>query len=193
MTVRIKGTLVIKEIKGANGKFCVGDLNTPEGDFKIKEPILDQFEEGRYEGEFIVERFYLSSYVWRGKSTTDIRAKVTEIFLDTIEEGMVEDAPAELDPISTEPASLPDQTVDAPVPATVVDDAGGELNPVYQELLNLFGADLARLVFVQEEVKLDPTVDRALFRQQRDKLKESGYTFDAKSQTWLFKAAEKGE
>ena len=41
MTIRINGTLVIKEIKGANGKFCVGDLNTPLGEFKVKEPILD--------------------------------------------------------------------------------------------------------------------------------------------------------
>lgn len=34
-----------KEIKGANGKFCVGDFNTPLGEFKVKEPILDQFEQ----------------------------------------------------------------------------------------------------------------------------------------------------
>ena len=77
MSIRINGTLVIKEIKGANGKFCVGDLTTPIGEFKVKESILDQFSEGRYEGEFLVENFYLSSYIWRGKSTTDIRAKVT--------------------------------------------------------------------------------------------------------------------
>lgn len=188
MSVRIKGTLVIKEIKGANGKFCVGDLNTPEGEFKVKEPILDQFEEGRYEGDFLIERFYLSSYVWRGKSTTDIRAKVTDIFLDTIEEGKVEDAPSEPDPITTEPA--PPAAPESPVPATVIDVAGDELSPVYQELLKLFGTDLARQVFLKEEVKLDPTVDRALFRQQRDKLKEQGYTFDAKLQTWSFKASQ---
>jgi hypothetical protein len=48
MSIRINGTLVIKEIKGANGKFCVGDLTTPIGEFKVKESILDQFS-SRYE------------------------------------------------------------------------------------------------------------------------------------------------
>ena len=87
--ITVNGVLTVKQISGANGKFCTGDLNTSIGEFKVKEAILDQFEEGRYEGEFVIERFYLSSYVWRGKSTTDIRAKVTDIRLDNAEEGAV--------------------------------------------------------------------------------------------------------
>ena len=188
MSIRTSGTLVIKEIKGANGKFCVGDLNTPLGEFKVKEPILDQFQEGRYEGEFLIERFYLSSYVWRGKSTTDIRAKVQDIFLDTVDEGKVEETQSEPDPIATEPSAAPTQAAspDAPVPAVTVSEEGS-LDPVYQALLELFGVDLAVLVRDNEAVKLDPTVDRALFRSQRDRLKEIGYVFDAKSQVWLKK------
>lgn len=189
--IRISGTLVVKEIKGANGRFCVGDLSTPEGDFKVKEPILDQFEEGRYEGQFLVERFYLSSYVWRGKSTTDIRAKVTEILLDVVDEGKVEDTPAEPDPITTDraasPAPAPVSQESAPVPAPDIDQAG--IDPSLQELVELFGQEIAVQVAAGDDVKLDPTVDRAKFRVQRDKLKARGYRFDAMAQTWTLVAA----
>lgn len=188
MSVRIKGTLVIKEIKGANGKFCVGDLNSPLGEFKVKEPILDQFEEGRYDGEFLVERFYLSSYVWRGKSTTDIRAKVLEIFLETVNEGKIEETQSEPDPIAIEPAAatIPAGSTDVPVPAVMLDENENQ-DLAYRELIELFGTDLACSVRDSDEVKLDPTVERAVFRKQRDRLKDLGYVFDAKSQSWTRK------
>lgn len=185
MTIRVTGTLVIKEIKGANGKFCVGDLNTELGEFKVKEPILDQFSEGHYQGEFLIDRFYLSSYVWRGKSTTDIRAKVMEIFLDTADEGRVEESQSEPDPMAIEPRAdaLLSASSDAPVPAVLIQETADH-DPEFQALLELFGADLADQVRDRMEVKLDPTVDRALFRRQRDRLKELSYVFDAKLQSW---------
>jgi hypothetical protein len=34
-------------------------------------------------------------------------------------------------------------------------------------------------------VALDPTVDRARFRRQRDRLKELGYRFEPLQQSWL--------
>jgi hypothetical protein len=189
MNVRINGTLVVKVINGANGKFCVGDLNTPLGEFKVKEPILDQFEEGRYEGEFLIERFYLSSYVWRGKSTTDIRAQVTEVFLDTVDEGKVEDAQSEPDPLMTDAGRsvANEQSFGAtPIPATVVDETGNQ-DAVFLRYVELFGAELGELVWDCKQVKLDPTVGREQFREQRDMLKTLGYIFDAKSQVWVSK------
>jgi len=185
--IKLNGTLVIKEIKGANGRFCVGDLTTPEGDFKVKDPILDQFEEGRYEGEFIIDRFYLSSYVWRGKSTTDIRAKVVDINLSEVAEGKQEECQSEPDPIATDLKAHSDSCIpDAPIPAVVVpEDVPHDAK--YVELLELLGAELATLVLDGKSVKLDPTVDRAVFRRQRDLLKELGYGFDAKAQEWLMK------
>lgn len=205
MAVKLNGTLVIKEIAGRNGKFCIGDLITPEGDFKVKESILDQFEEGRYEGEFVIERFYLSSYVWRGKSTTDIRAQVTDINLSEAIEGKQEDTQAEPDPIAIEPARpvapvvsaeastvpAPEQAqeaLDLPVPAVVVEE--GEYSPAYAELLELFGAELTALVWDGQSIKLDPTVDRAVFRQQRDRLKSLGYGFVATEQIWVKRAEQ---
>ena len=188
--IKLYGTLVIKEIKGANGKFCVGDLTTPEGDFKVKEPILDQFAEGRYEGEFSVERFYLSSYVWRGKSTTDIRAKLVDINLSEAVEGEQEATPSEPDPIMTDiqPAQVPGESA-VPVPAAVVSEDAPQ-DPKYRELLELLGNELAELAWESKPIKLDPTVDRAMFRRQRDMLKTLGYSFDAKEQQWHLKSGD---
>lgn len=184
------GTLVIKEIKGANGKFCVGDLSVPEGDFKVKEPILDQFEEGRYEGEFVIDRLYLSSYVWRGKSTTDIRAKLIDISLSGVEEGKQTETPSEPDPISTEPQQQRStQNDDVPKPAVVIADDAPQ-DQKFLELRDLFGIELATLVWDRNPVKLDVTVDRLVFRRQRDLLKDLGYGFDATTQEWVMKVKE---
>ena len=187
---KTSGILVIKEIKGANGKFCVGDLTVPEGDFKVKEPILDQFEEGRYEGEFVVDRLYLSSYVWRGKSTTDIRAKLIDINLSGVEEGKQAETQSEPDPIATEPQHqhAADKD-DVPKPAVVISDEAPQ-DQKFGELVELFGMELATLVWDSKPVKLDPTVDRVVFRRQRDSLKEMGYGFDATTQGWVIKVKE---
>lgn len=184
------GTLVIKEIKGANGKFCVGELSVPEGDFKVKEPILDQFEEGKYEGEFLIDRLFLSSYVWRGKSTTDIRAKLIDISLSGAEEGKQAETPSEPDPISTEPQQQRStQNDDEPKPAVVIADDAPQ-DQKFLELRDLFGMELATIVWDSKPVKLDPSVDRLVFRRQRDILKDLGYGFDATTQEWAMKVKE---
>lgn len=56
------------------------------------------------------------------------------------------------------------------------------------ELLEVFGAELTELIKARQPVKLDPSVDRALFRSQRDWLgKRLNYSFRAASQTWHVK------
>ena len=39
-------TLRVKRINGRNGPFCIADLSTDFGEFKVKESLLDQFDEG---------------------------------------------------------------------------------------------------------------------------------------------------
>lgn len=207
--ISVNGVLTVKQISGSNGKFCTGDLNCDLGEFKVKETILDQFEEGRYEGEFVIERFYLSSYIWRGKSTTDIRAKVTGIHLDLADEGAVEDAPMEPDPITD---SMPaTESVDVKAAEVFANDNEGgsssfmeeeaqtkstalcktvDSNPEVAALLAIFGDELSQLILTDMTVKLDPTIDRSLFREQRMILKERGYQFDAMAQTWFKNAGE---
>jgi hypothetical protein len=49
---------------------------------------------------------------------------------------------------------------------------------------SLFDAETHGLIEAGKAVKLDPTVDRGLFRAQRDALKGHGYRFDASTQMW---------
>lgn len=185
--LHLNGTLSIKRIHGAKGAFSVGDLVTEVGTFKVKDALLDQFEEGRYQGVFTISSIYLSSYIWRGKAMTDIRANLVDIQLDEAMESTPDAVPLpeEPDPIEeevTRPQALPA----AEATVVVVNPAGHQVDvdPALEAMVKLFGAELGLKAWKGEEVKLDPTVDRGLFREQRDRLKELGYRFDAKTQSW---------
>lgn len=188
--LQVNGTLTVKKIHGAKGAFSVGDLVTEVGTFKIKDALLDQFEEGRYQGAFAISSIYLSSYIWRGKSMTDIRANLVDVQLDEVSDVAPESAPTqdEPDPIEEEAARSKTTPVIEPSSETtvvVVTPAGQvDVDPTLEALVKLFGAELGAKVWKREGIKLDPTVDRGLFREQRDHLKELGYRFDAKAQAW---------
>ena len=188
--LQVNGTLTVKKIHGAKGAFSVGDLVTEVGTFKIKDALLDQFEEGRYQGAFAISSIYLSSYIWRGKSMTDIRANLVDVQLDEVGDVAPESAPPqdEPDPIEEEAARPTSETVveaAAETTVVVVSSAGAvDTDPALEALVKLFGAELGAKVWRQEGIKLDPTVDRGRFREQRDRLKELGYRFDAKAQAW---------
>jgi hypothetical protein len=188
--LQVNGTLIVKKIHGAKGAFSVGDLVTEVGTFKIKDALLDQFEEGRYQGAFAISSIYLSSYIWRGKSMTDIRANLVDVQLDEVGDVAPDAVPPqdEPDPIEEEaPRSQATPTIEPSIETTVVvvTPAGQvDVDPALQALVKLFGAELGAKVWKQEGIKLDPTVDRGLFREQRDHLKELGYRFDAKAQAW---------
>ncbi len=186
--LQVNGTLTVKKIHGAKGAFSVGDLVTEVGTFKIKDALLDQFEEGRYQGAFAISSIYLSSYIWRGKAMTDIRANLVDVQLEEVGEAAPESSAGqeEPDPIEEEaprpcaaPVAETETTVVVVTPAGQVD-----VDPALEALVKLFGADLGPKVWKREGIKLDPTVDRGLFREQRDHLKELGYRFDAKAQAW---------
>ncbi len=188
--LQVNGTLTVKKIHGAKGAFSVGDLVTEVGTFKIKDALLDQFEEGRYQGAFAISSIYLSSYIWRGKSMTDIRANLVDVQLDEVGDVAPELAPPqdEPDPIEEEAArskTTPVIESSAETTVVVVTPAGQvDVDPALEALVKLFGAELGAKVWKREGIKLDPTVDRGLFREQRDHLKELGYRFDAKAQAW---------
>jgi hypothetical protein len=187
--IQLHGTLSVIRRKGARGSFSVGDLSTDIGEFKVKDQLLDQFEEGEYKGTFVVSRIYPSSYVWRGKVVAEIRATVTDVLIDAATEGAQHEAP-EPDPIE-EPRIEPEEVLPpARVvrPQTPADDAEYDEGDTPHPDLHLFGDELLRLIFAQQSVKLDPTVDRALFRDQRDRLKQLGYRFDAKTQAWTYQS-----
>lgn len=205
--IKIDGILNVKSINGSRGVFSVGDLTTPVGNFKVKDQILDQFSEGSYEGEFLIAQIYPASYVHYGKVVTEVRAKLAEIFLANAEEKPLTESPApqEPDPIEeaastalppatpVAPGATPAET--APTDAAEADKASAEL---FAEVVSdqdkldyaLFGAEVYSAVAKQQTVKLDPTVERAKFREQRDRLKGLGYRFNASTQAWALTQAE---
>ena len=76
--VAVKGTLIVKWIAGRNGEFAVGDLRTPIGEFRVKDALLDQFDEGEYQGIFWISQIYAKSYEYRGRITIETRASIAE-------------------------------------------------------------------------------------------------------------------
>ena len=202
--IKIPGRLTVRTIHGRNGPFNVGRLAASIGEFVIKDPQLDQFSEGVFEGEFLLLEIRPASYFASGRLVVEVRAKVGEMLLT--EDGMLvtQHGPrfdsAEMDPLEEEAAPAPlvppdppapgsGEPMAPPAPPSQVDagevpgpqppDAyasGQEANP---------DAELFGLLWpLGQSVKLDPTVDRALFRRQVSRLKELGYRFQAPTQTW---------
>ncbi len=184
--ITLRGTLLVKTIHGRRGDFAVGTLLTEIGEFKVKDTLLDQFSEGEYRGHFAVSRIYQGSYAWKGATISELRANITDIELEEMTEAPVASAES---PSVADPIEETSPTVSRPVEAdhvvtssetTVPEVASAEPLPVDAET-----DDIDSLIALSQPIKLDPTVDRALFRQQRDQLKAAGYRFDASAQTWL--------
>jgi hypothetical protein len=183
--IKLSGTLFIRSIQGRHGAFSVGRLVTEIGDFAIKDAVLDQYEEGRYEGEFGISKIYPSSYFAQSRMVVEVRATLETLALAIIDELPADQQAAGLpepDPLDTEPP-LP---TGAPCPTAAPAPAPAEPMPHSREAeaasedARLFGM----LWPLGQSVKLDTTVDRALFRRQKDRLKAMGYRFQPVGQVW---------
>lgn len=193
MSISLPGKLRIKRINGSNGPFCVGDLETEIGEFRVKDTILDQFDEGLYAGQFWIQHIYPWSYSAYGRMVIEIRAKLADLQIAGQQRvGAVAPEPQEPDPaketppapaVPTEPpaheaseaAETADQQPDGQAPTSERTDDPDR---------TLFGEELYALVVQRQPMKLDPTIDRIQFRLQRDRLKALGYGFQAASQSW---------
>ncbi|PUE08685.1 hypothetical protein B9Z51_06965 [Limnohabitans sp. T6-5] len=199
---KFTGTLIVEQIRGRHGPFCVGLLQTSIGQFKVKDKELDQFEPGNYRGQFLVEEIFTKAVPWRGGTFTELLARIAEGgFLIDEEQQTGEDSlptqavQTEPDPVDEEaqqavatPARKAAHTAPAARPPRGQAAQGSE--PTEEEDLKLFGIELYEL-FVQRaaRISLDPTVDRVQFRSQRERLKSVGYQFEATSQQWVMAAA----
>ncbi len=201
--------LRVKRIRQSrNGAFCVADLSTDIGEFKVKDPLLDQFEEGEYQATVWISEIYLSQYVAFGKGVTEIRARLHDLQVNA-QGALRSHEQAEPDPMDEQ----------APVRAAVVapsaetptglarsrssdfsrfnkgkKDQATSVPPPRQEraqteqddLASLFDPEQLQAIHNHEPVKLDATVERALLRRQAAELGQKlGYRFDAKQQTWF--------
>ena len=167
------GTLAIREIHGRNGAFMVGTLNTQIGSFAIKDPLLDQYDEGTYDGEFEIDSIYQGHYIAGGRSVTEIRAKIANMMINDIDDIAPAPIESEPDPIDIEPVVT--------TPKEDVKPSEEIIEPVTKQDDNaLFGS----LMPLGNRLKLDATVDRKTLREQVERLGELGYEFDAKEQIW---------
>lgn len=187
---KFKGTLTVEEIHGRKGVFCVGVLRTSIGEFKVKDAALEQFQRGSYQGEFLVERIYTKGVPWRGGVFTELIAKIApDGFLIDQESDHPTPQPQVSVPVEPDPAdelhadgsNTPEASQQEEHPAALPNDV--ELANKADEAL--FGLEIAPIFIGRKSpITLDPTVDRELFRRQRDRLKAAGYKFNSRSQVW---------
>lgn len=186
--ITLNGTLRVRSINGRNGRFNVADLTTEIGEFKVKDAFLDQFEEGAYDGAFQIGRIFAASYTNGGRITIETRAHVLGVRLlndqvgqlptETVEPDPLEEAQPSLEPLAEVVAAQAD-TAEEIDPASA--PSGHEQHAEEDPDKLLFG----HIFPLGGTVALDPTVDRARFRRQRDRLKELGYRFEPLQQSWI--------
>ncbi len=200
-SIILEGQITNKVITGANGDFSVGSFNTSIGQFKIKNQLLDQFEEGDYHVRVSIIKLKLNTYVVQrtGITITEIVAEIDAI--DVID--------ADVKPIkaeSIEPdASVPDTSNQVSKAAPAKAEKSEQQSPAVPEkaakgkivLSNkktkpdgdgekkldppeLFGY----LWPLGDTLQLDKSAPRPLIIQQKQYLVKIGYKFDVKTQTW---------
>ena len=202
--IRVTGTLIVNRRHGRNGYFSVGDLVTDIGEFKVKDAVLDQYEPGEYKGDFIIKWIEPHSNTWRGRVFIENRATLQDIIIfDAVEDDGAAQAsaaamtPPETDPLEEESAGSSERPADVhSTPAIQMESAIPDSLPqqsdaavgsadLTTEQRALLGDELVELYAQRQRIKLDPTVDREVFRNQRDLLKACGYRFDSTQQDWV--------
>ena len=197
--ITIPGQLAIKTIHGRNGDFNVGRLATSIGEFVIKNAELDQYDEGKYEGDFVITEIRPSTYNASGRMVIEIRAHLGGMTLSSIDRLTRDEAsrlsPQEVDPIDEE-AAAPAPAVARPKskPAKKIRAASDPLedttpfgapDPTTKADTEAEDAALFGTLWpLGDVVKLDATVDRRTLREQRDRLGALGYEFEPLSQQW---------
>ncbi|MBQ4775630.1 DUF3275 family protein [Pectobacterium versatile] len=202
----VRGQLAIRTISGRNGRFTVGRLTTHLGLFHVKDPELEQYPEGKYEGEFAIRYIYPKAYPVGDGMRFEIRANLDGMTLSGIDKLSKAEARAfatqDVDPLdeesSTQPVPTPTATSKSkvrPAPVQATQDPLVDTTP--------FGVDAPSATVVAsdnpdsddaalfgilwplgESVKLDATIDRRTLRLQVARLSQLSYVFDATAQQW---------
>ena len=201
--ITISGQLAIKTIHGRNGDFNVGRLSTSLCEFTVKNPELDQYKEGKYDGEFTVVEIRPSMYHTAGRMIIEMRATLGGMVLSTIDRLSKDEAqqlsPQEIDPIDEEsqasqaaPAVSQPMVTATPKARDPLTDTrpfgfGTPQSPATEiELQQDVDSELfGNLWPLTARFKLDATVDRRRIRQQRDRLNDLKYDFDPITQEWF--------
>ena len=114
LPIVVPGQLTSRTIRGKNGPFTVGRLSTPIGEFAVKDAELEQYPEGKYDGEFIIRYIFTKSYPVGGGMRFEIRASLDGMTLNGIEKLSRDEARSfasqEVDPLDEEQGAPPATT-----------------------------------------------------------------------------------
>jgi hypothetical protein len=213
-----RAALRVKKIQQSrNGPFAVANLFTEIGEFKVKDVLLDQFDEGEYQCTVWISEIYLGQYIAWGRAVAEVRAKLHDIRVDSASElDEAPQEPPEPDPIdevepprvTRKPERPAQQLATKPPKDAGKEGAPGGLADLKAKLqgigrkakpeseptaeakpavdfVALYGEELWSRIERREPVKLDPTADRAVFRQQAATLRQQlSYEFDPLQQTF---------
>ncbi len=207
--VVVPGQLTLRTIRGRNGPFTVGRLTTHLGVFEVKDPELEQYPEGKYDGEFIIRYIFPKSYPVGGGMRFEIRANLDGMTLHGIDKLSRDEARSfatqDVDPLDEElgaqPAATPAKPTKPsrpakPAPAQASADPLVDTTPfgvdaptptataapgsAEDDEAALFGI----LWPLGETVRLDSTIDRRTLRAQIARLGKLGYEMNPKTQEW---------
>ena len=110
----VRGQLAIRTIPGRNGRFTVGRLTTRLGLFHVKDPELEQYPEGKYDGEFVIRYIYPKAYPVGDGMRFEIRANLDGMTLSGIDKLSKAEARAfaaqDVDPLDEELGTPPATT-----------------------------------------------------------------------------------
>ena len=105
-----------------NGPFTVGRLATHLGTFEVKDPELEQYPEGKYDGEFIIRYIFPKSYPVGGGMRFEIRASLDGMTLNGIDKLSRDEARSfatqDVDPLDEEQGAQPATTPAKPTKAS---------------------------------------------------------------------------
>ena len=184
MSIQVEGNLQIIRRSGKNGDFTVGELSTHIGKFRIKNSVLDEFEQGSYEGFFLITR------VFNVTNTTPTGQVWVSLCADLDWEALRiynQSEKVESETLETS-ATIAEITEEAP-DETPTDEPA---TPIHSDDDNLISDATVLQQMLDDgvaEIKLDNTLeDRALFRSLLNAIKETGnYKFSPNGQKWILR------
>jgi hypothetical protein len=176
----ITGEITIRIRTGRYGPFPTAILSTSVGTFCVKDKLIEQFEEGTYEGVFVVKKIVPQSYMAGSRIVMEVRAELAEIILNDQSPNAPDYAhDLEQDPIQEEAIHDDTPPVDHNSNEFQQDDFTDHSDQSGY-LFDLFGS----LWPLGNSVKLDPTVSRGRLREQTNYLSQMGYKFSVRTQLW---------
>lgn len=210
--ITLSGQLSIRSISGRNGDFNVGRLVTSIGEFVVKDADLDQYDEGKYEGDFVISQISPTYYSTNGRLVVEIRALLGGMTLSGIDllkpDDVSQIATQEIDPADEvevtsvqqkpskakkasqfgfEEPKVTKATKPAKETKAIEPDAtqSKKSTESAKDASALSDQELFGIIWpLGDVVKLDSTVERLTFRQQCARLGALGYSFNFATQDW---------